>query len=116
MRHDTPKEVVLLNELYGFLRLYSNFFQPVMKLLEKTRIGSKIRKKYGEAQTPHQRVLASPDVSKEDKKQLRSQYRRLNPAELKRKIENLQRRLIRVVSDKQKISRKKIKTFRIDFR
>lgn len=104
MRHDTPEEVALLNELYGFLRLYSNFFQPVMKLLEKTRIGSKIRKKYDEAQTPHQRVLASPDVSKEDKKQLRSRYRRLNPAELKRKIENLQRRLIQVASDKQKIT------------
>jgi hypothetical protein len=104
MRHDTPKEVALLNELYGFLRLYSNFFQPVMKLLEKTRIGSKIRKKYDEAQTPYQRVLASPDVSKEDKKQLRSQYRRLNPAELKRKIENLQRRLIQVASDKRKIA------------
>ena len=41
MRHDTPEEVALLNELYGFLRLYSNFFQPVMKLLEKTRIGRK---------------------------------------------------------------------------
>jgi len=104
MRHDTPKEVALLNELYRFLRLYSNFFQPVMKLLEKTRIGSKVRKKYDEAQTPYQRVLASPDVSKEAKKQLRSQYRKLNPAELKRKIENLQRRLIQAASDKQKIT------------
>jgi hypothetical protein len=98
MRHDTPKEVALLNELYRFLRLYINFFQPVMKLLEKTRIGSKVGEKYDEAQTPYQRVLASPDVSKEAKTQLRGQYRKLNPAELKRKIENLQRRLIQVLS------------------
>jgi hypothetical protein len=104
MRHDTPKEVALLNELYRSLRLYINFFQPVMKLLEKTRIGSKIRKKYDEAQTPYQRVLSSPDVSKEAKKQLRSQYQKLNPAELKRKIENLQRQLIQAASDKQKIT------------
>jgi len=103
MRHDTLQELEILNELYGYLRLYSNFFQPVMKLLEKTRIGSKVRKKYDEAQTPYQRILASPDVSKEVKKQLRSQYRKLNPAELKRKIENLQRRLIQIASDKQKI-------------
>src|SRR5208337_3071044 len=101
MRHDTLQELEILNELYRYLRLYSNFFQPVMKLLEKTRIGSKVRKKYDEAQTPYQRVLASPDVSKEAKKQLRSQYRKLNPAELKRKIENLQRRLIQVASDKR---------------
>jgi hypothetical protein len=44
MRHDTQLELEILNELYGFLRLYSNFFQPVMKLLEKTRVGSKVRK------------------------------------------------------------------------
>jgi hypothetical protein len=90
MRHDTQLELEILNELYGFLRLYSNFFQPGMKLLEKTRIGSKVKKKYDEAQTPYQRVLASPDIPKENKKQLRSQYRKLNPAELKRKIETLQ--------------------------
>src|SRR5271169_644961 len=107
MRHDTQLELEILNELYGFLRLYSNFFQPVMKLLEKTRIGSKVRKKYDEAQTPYQRVIASPDVSNEVKKRLRSQYRQLNPAELKRKIENLQRRLIQVASDKQKSITKK---------
>ena len=46
MRHDTLQELEILNELYGYLRLYSNFFQPVMKLLEKTKVGSKVRKKY----------------------------------------------------------------------
>ncbi len=102
MRHDTQLELEILNELYGFLRLYSNFFQPVMKLLEKTRIGSKVKKKYDKAQTPYQRVLASPDIPKENKKQLRSQYRKLNPAELKRKIETLQQRLIEVASDRNK--------------
>ena len=102
MRHDTPEEVAILNELYGFLRLYSNFFQPVMKLREKTRIGSKVRKKYDKAQPPYKRVLLSPDVSKEDKKHLRSQYRHLNPAELKRRIESLQSRLLQFASDKYK--------------
>jgi hypothetical protein len=103
--------VAILNELYSFLRLYSNFFQPVMKLLEKTRIGSKVRKKYDKAQTPFKRVLLSPDTSKEDKKHLRSQYRRLNPAELKREIEKLQNHLLQIASDKHrntKLAQKKI--------
>jgi hypothetical protein len=100
MRHDTLQELEILNELYKYLRLYSNFFQPVMKLLEKTRIGSKVRKKYDKAQPPYQRVLASPEVPKEIKKQLRGQYRKLNPAELKRNIENLQSLLLQFVSDK----------------
>jgi len=107
MRHDSPEELAILNELYGFLRLYSNFFQPVMKLLEKTKIGSKVRKKYDNAQTPYQRVLASPDVPQTVKQQLHSQYRTLNPADLKRKIESLQSRLLKVASDKHKKTLKK---------
>lgn len=102
MRHDTPQELETLNEIYGYLRLYSNFFQPVMKLLEKTRVGSKVRKKYDKAQTPYQRVLSSPDVSNDVKQQLRKQYRKLNPAELKRKIEKLQTVLIKTSSEKHK--------------
>lgn len=50
MRHDTPEELHLLNELYWHLRLYSNHFHPVMKLLEKTRVGSKVKKKYDKPQ------------------------------------------------------------------
>jgi hypothetical protein len=73
-----------------------------MKLIEKSRVGSKVTKKYDKAQTPYQRVPASSEVSKETKKLLRTQYRKLNPAELKRKMENLQKRLIHVASDKQR--------------
>jgi hypothetical protein len=102
MRHDTPEEVALLNELYSVLRLYNNFFQPVMKLLEKTRIGSKVKKKYDEAQTPYKRALASADTPKKIKKQLRTQHLKLNPAELKRKIQSLQQRLLYIASNKHK--------------
>ncbi len=45
LRYDTEKEVIILNELYTSLRLYTNHFLPVMKLTEKERIGSKVRKK-----------------------------------------------------------------------
>jgi hypothetical protein len=46
LRYDTEKELKTLNELNQVLRLYTNFFQPVMKLTEKTRIGSKVIKRY----------------------------------------------------------------------
>jgi len=58
-RYDTEEELEVLNELYDHLRLYTNFFQPVMKLIEKTRIGSRVKKKYDRARTPLQRVLES---------------------------------------------------------
>ena len=44
LKYDTEEELRLLNELYGYLRLYTNFFQPVMKLIEKTRLGRRVIK------------------------------------------------------------------------
>ena len=39
LRYDTPEELMIISQLYQReLRLYKNFFQPVMKLTEKIRI------------------------------------------------------------------------------
>jgi hypothetical protein len=101
-RYDTPEEEVVLNEIYKELRLYTNFFQPSMKLIDRTRIGSKVIKKYDKAQTPYRRVLASPDVPEVHKKHLRVLYAKLNPAALKRQITKLQQRLLRLNTSKQR--------------
>jgi len=95
-RYDTDKELSILNELYSHLRLYVNFFQPVRKLIKKERIGSKVIKRYDEAKTPYRRVLASPDIKEDIKVKLREKYAMLNPAELKRKINKLQNRLLKL--------------------
>lgn len=101
-RHDTQEEVKLLNEIYGHLRLYTNFFQPVMKLIEKTRIGSKVIKKYDTPpRTPFQRVIESPHIPEDGKEALKKQYASLNPASLKRTITKLQDRLLKLVSLKK---------------
>lgn len=92
-RHDTPEELEALNELYAVLRLYTNFFQPVMKLVEKTRNGSKVRKKYDRARTPYRRVLQSRVLPKEAKQELKRIYATLNPVKLGREISRLQDRL-----------------------
>lgn len=92
-RYEGHAHLRLLNELYATLRLYSNFFQPVMKLVHKQRTGAKVKKTYDRARTPYQRLLDSPALDKSAKQQLRAQYRGLNPAELKRNIVRLQNRL-----------------------
>ncbi len=102
-RYDTDKELSILNELYVYLRLYVNFFQPVRKLIKKERIGSKVIKRYDEAKTPYRRVLASPDIEDEIKVKLKNQYAMLNPAELKRKITKLQNKLLKLNTLKQKV-------------
>ncbi len=100
MRHDTEEELVLLNELYIALRLYTNFFQPTMKLVSKTRTGSKVTKKYDVAQTPYGRVLDSPAVSQRDKNRLTKEYATINPVALKRSMAKLQNKLFKIVVKK----------------
>jgi len=95
-RYDTDNELNILNELYGYLRLYVNFFQPVRKLIKKERIGSKVIKRYDEAKTPYRRVLESPNIKEEIKVKLRKEYAMLNPAEIKRKITKLQNKLLKL--------------------
>ena len=93
-RYDTEEELALLNELYESLRFYTNFFQPVMKLTKKVRIGSKVSKKYDRAKTPYERLLQSGFTRSEVKEKLKQDYEKLNPAELKRTITKLQNKLI----------------------
>ncbi len=99
-RYDKEEELKVLNELYRFLRLHTNFFLPSMKLLEKTRIGSKVYKKYDTPKTPCQRIIHSSQVSDKDKEKLKKIYASLNPAELKRKITRLQEKLFQIYKKK----------------
>jgi len=85
-RYEGPAACAALNALYEPLRLYLNFFQPVMVLVEKIRDGAKVTKRYDVAQTPYQRVLAAPDVPEAAKERLRQLYPTLNPAALLRQI------------------------------
>jgi len=89
-RYEGPVACAALNALYEPLRLYLNFFQPVMVLVEKVRDGAKVTKRYDRAQTPYQRVLAAPEVPAEAKERLRQLYPTLNPAALLRQIQTRQ--------------------------
>lgn len=87
-RYDTEQHVGLLNDLYrNEWRLYENFFQPTIKLVEKKRIGGHVKKTYEIAKTPYQRIMESKEVNEQTKAELKNVYESLNPAELKRQIE-----------------------------
>jgi hypothetical protein len=75
-----------LDNVYILLRLYVNFFQPVRKLVSKSRQGAKVRKVYDTAQTPYQRLLASATLTEEKMMMLASIYAALNPASLLRQL------------------------------
>ena len=95
-RFETKEEFELLAAIYADWRLYVNFFQPVMKLVEKKREGSKVSKRYDQAATPFRRVLASPDVCLEAKAALMAQYMTLNPVPLRSRIDANTARLLKI--------------------
>jgi hypothetical protein len=94
-----PEQLALVNELYRHLRLYANYFQPVMKLKSKERNGSQVKKTYYPAQTPYQRLRCSVQLSEAAKRRLTREYAQLNPAELKRKIERFQNQLSKLAAN-----------------
>lgn len=86
-RYDTPQAVEGTNDLYwNELRLWMNLFLPPVKLLQKVRAGSKLRRVYGPAQTPLDRVLASPGVDA-GRAALQALRKRLDPFELARTLD-----------------------------
>lgn len=88
LRYDTETELQTLNDLYrNEFRLFKNFFQPVIMLISKERIGGKIHRKYDTPKTPYARVMESKEVPEQVKQELRRVYESLNPAALKRTID-----------------------------
>lgn len=89
LRYDTGQEMAIIKDLYQHeLRLYKNFFQPVMKLASKERVGGSIKRKYGTPKTPYENLIESGQLTAEEEKQLMEVYHSLNPAALKREIDS----------------------------
>jgi hypothetical protein len=87
-RHDNAEVVEPINKLakgaYGQLL---NYFHASLKVERKERVHGRLKRIYGPAQTPLARVLASPEVTAENKVRLRQEKARLNPFALKREVE-----------------------------
>jgi hypothetical protein len=86
-RFETKAEYLLLQSIYADLRLYANFFQPVLKLVSKEHVDKKLIKRYDTAATPFQRVLAAKDIPFETKARLTNLYVQLNPVQLRTSID-----------------------------
>lgn len=90
-RYSSRAALEALNRVYDDLRLYVNFFQPVMKLVAKTRHGAKVHKVYDKVRTPYQRLLDSGVLTEAKRQELAAIYHGLNPVWLLKEInENLE--------------------------
>ena len=86
-RLDSEEQYALLASIYQDWRLYVNFFQPVLKLSRKERIGNQIIRKYDTARTPYQRVMERDEIPLARKTHLLNLYLSLNPVELRQRID-----------------------------
>jgi hypothetical protein len=86
-RLESPDELSLLGSIYSDLRLYINFFQPVLKLISKQRIDDNVIHTYDQATTPFRRVLALDSIPVQVKARLTDQYFHLNPVSLRSSID-----------------------------
>jgi hypothetical protein len=87
-RYESEAALVQLNATYDLLRVWTNFWQPSLKLIAKERDSTtgKTRKKYDEAQTPYRRRLASGVLDATQEQGLADTCAAYGPAGLRRQL------------------------------
>jgi hypothetical protein len=86
-RYESAEALEQLNRVYEVLRLWTNHWQPVMKLIGKQRVGAKLRKRYDVARTPYQRLRDNRDLTLPRRRRLEAEHAQLAPLALKRQLD-----------------------------
>lgn len=82
-RYDTQEAVNAMNDLYrNEWRLFCNLFLPSVKLAKKIRVGAKVKRIYGPAKTPLDRLLESGQGDRAKLEALRQLREKTNPFRL----------------------------------
>jgi hypothetical protein len=87
-RYETREALAQLNRVYALLRIWTNFWQPSLKLVAKERDDAtgKTRKKYDAAQTPYRRLLASGALDEAQQQALAETFATYGPMTLRRQL------------------------------
>lgn len=94
-RIDNPQLIPAINELYQAWELFNNLFCPSLKLIQKTKVGSRYLKQYDVPQTPYQRLINSPDVLEPLKAHITELFLNHDPFKLRRYIDYHQDKILR---------------------
>jgi hypothetical protein len=93
-RLDSVAQTLAVNLLYDKLWLFYNFFQPVMRLSEKSWLHqegqpSQVKRRHDDARTPFERLCETKAIPKERRAQLETLRDQTNPRQLRREIYQL---------------------------
>ena len=87
VRYDSAPALTAINGLYEELRLLQNLFLPSVKLVEKRRVGARLRRRYDAPRTPLERVEACAEAAPAQVRALRQLRARLDPFILAQRID-----------------------------
>ena len=90
-RFDTVMHTVLLNTLYEKMGLFFNFFQPVMRLAEKSVVdqengSQRQQRRHDQARTPYERLCQKGGLTTEKREALDALREQTNPRQLRQEI------------------------------
>lgn len=102
-RFDHESQVTWMNDVYQRLwNPFWNYFIPVMKLKTKIREGGRVIKTYDIPKTPYQRLIDSALLTPEQTLKLEEQYKKLNPFELKKELDEKLKWFFRIAEIRKK--------------
>ena len=87
-RYESEAALAQLNRVYDLLRVWTNFWQPSLKLVAKERDATtgRTKKTYDASQTPYRRLLASGVLSQTQQQALATTAAACGPVALRRQL------------------------------
>nr|WP_245306562.1 integrase [Acidipropionibacterium timonense] len=96
-RYETATELQLLNQLWPLVMARKNHLLPCVKAIGWTTTSAGRKKRvYDKPKTPYQRLVDSRVLDPATRARLAAEHDRLNPADLARRITDIQNQLIRL--------------------
>jgi hypothetical protein len=101
LRYDSQAAQKTINDLYqNELTILQNLFLPSMKLVKKTRIGSKLKRRYDKPQTPLERLLRCAQADSVKTKELKRLRDKTDPFQLAKRMEQKLERIYQMANQR----------------
>ncbi len=97
-RYDSVAAAAAINSLYEDLRLLQNVFLPSVKLLEKRRVGARLRRRYDAPRTPLERLEQCADIDAGKLQRLLEVREQIDPFALAQRIDESLARIHRLAN------------------
>ena len=93
-RYEGKEAWQVMDDLYFLYNQLTNYFYPCMKIIEKTRTGGKVTRKYDKPASPFARLMADESIADSIKQRMMEFKSRIDLIELKKEVDEYKERLL----------------------